>query len=51
MADNKPADPAKDGLQQEEKLEEMLDRLNQVHVQASLRGQSIRCCLRPVFVF
>ncbi|SPQ26093.1 6d3ccb14-ee1a-42d0-928e-d950a3592cf4 [Thermothielavioides terrestris] len=38
MADNKPADPAKDGLQQEEKLEEMLDRLNQLrHLRSALQ--------------
>jgi hypothetical protein len=46
MATNNQTPAAKDGLQDEEQLEEMLNHLDQVQVQASLPRQHIRpaCC-------
>lgn len=48
MASNKPTPAVKDGLQEEEQLEDTLDRLDQVHVQASLLWQAIRRCAEGV---
>jgi hypothetical protein len=45
-----PAPAPKDSLQEEQQLEDMLDRLDQVHLQASLPQQST-CHCRNGFVF